>query len=376
MDNLNKKTAVILFNLGGPKNLDSVEPFLFNLFNDRAIIGLPQPLRFFLAKYISKKRVSKSQKIYAQIGGKSPLLDITTAQAYNLERELSFFGEFKVFVSMRYAEPFSDEVVKNVINYNPANAILLPLYPQFSTTTSESSLQDFSLKFVREQKNLGIKINSRLICCYPVSAHFIKSHTLLIKQTLMKLYDGNLGKFRFLFSAHGLPQKIINAGDPYVFQVEQTTKKVVENLAQILEVDKNKIDFRICYQSKVGRLQWTGPSLDFEIRKVALDKKIPVIVPISFVSEHSETLVELDIDYKKMALALGVKDYLRVPALNSDGHFINALAEICKIAHLDLISSENVDGNSQSKVCNDDKNLGRICPKKFVKCPNLKSCKA
>lgn len=376
MANLNKKTAVILFNLGGPKNLESVEPFLFNLFNDHAIIGLPQPFRFFLAKYISRKRAPKSQKIYSQIGGKSPLLEITTAQAHSLERELSFFGEFKVFVSMRYTEPFSDEVIKDVINYNPANAILLPLYPQFSTTTSESSLQDFGTKFIREQKNLGIKINSRLICCYPVSAHFIKSHTLLIKQTLMKLYDGDLGKFRFLFSAHGLPQKVINAGDPYVFQVEQTTKKVVENLAQLLEIDENKIDFSICYQSKVGRLQWTGPSLDFEIRKVALDKKIPVVIPIAFVSEHSETLVELDIDYKEMALSLGVKDYLRVPALNVDGHFINALAEICKIAHSDLTNSENGDGGSASGNCEEDKNPGRICPKKFVKCPNLKFCKS
>ena len=376
MVNSNKKTAVILFNLGGPKNLESVEPFLFNLFNDRAIISLPQPLRFFLARFISKRRAPKSQKIYAQLGGKSPLLDITLEQAHNLERELSFIGDFKVFVSMRYAEPFSDEVVAQVMQYNPTNAILLPLYPQFSTTTTESSLKDFGAKFVAAQKAANTKIESRLICCYPISADFIKSHALLIKQTLMKLYDGNLAKFRFLFSAHGLPQKVIDRGDPYVFQVEQTTQKIIENLAQLLEVETSKIDFNVCYQSKVGPLQWTGPSLDFEIRRVALDRKIPVIIPVSFVSEHSETLVELDIDYKKTAAALGIEGYLRVPALNSDGHFIKALTEICTIAYSDIVSCSNSGKTSELSSHVDQKNPGRICPKKFTKCPNQKFCTA
>ncbi|NBV06319.1 MAG: ferrochelatase [Proteobacteria bacterium] len=376
MLNLSRKTAVILFNLGGPKNLESVEPFLFNLFNDKAIIGLPQPFRFLLAKLISSRRAEKSQKIYAQINNKSPLLDITISQAHSLERELSFLGDFKVFVCMRYAEPFSDEVVDEVLKYNPTDTILLPLYPQFSTTTSASSLEDFNKKFIKAQKKNNLQINSRSICCYPVSAEFIKSHTLLIKQTLLKLYDGDLAKFRFLFSAHGLPEKVINAGDPYVFQVEQTTKKVVENLAQILEIDESKIDFRVCYQSKVGPLKWTGPSLDFEIRKIALDKKIPVIVPIAFVSDHSETLVELDIDYKNLAASLGVKDYLRVPALNTEGHFIKALTEICKIAYLDLSNerkSQN-NGHSDSQIINEKP--ARICPKKFVKCPNKNFCQS
>lgn len=380
MSNLNRKTAVILFNLGGPKNLESVQPFLFNLFNDKAIIGLPQPLRFLLAKFISKRRAPKSQKIYAKIGGKSPLLDITISQAHSLERELSFFGNFKVFVSMRYAEPFAAEVIEEVLKYNPTNAILLPLYPQFSTTTSESSLKDFSEKFIKAQKKNNLKIDSRIICCYPVSALFIKSHTLLIKQTLMKLYDGDLTKFRFLFSAHGLPQKVINAGDPYVFQVEETTKKIVENLAQILAVEENKIDFRVCYQSKVGPLEWTSPSLDFEIRRVALDKKIPVIVPVSFVSEHSETLVELDIDYKNLAATLGVKNYLRVPALNTDGHFISALTEVCKITASDFESlkksNTNISGCVEDSCKKTKEKSVRICPKKFTKCPNSNFCKA
>ncbi|MDX2082786.1 MAG: ferrochelatase [Rickettsiales bacterium] len=369
---LNRKTAVILFNLGGPKNLQAVKPFLFNLFNDRAIINLPQPLRFFLAKLISSRRAQKSQNIYAQIGGKSPLLDITISQAHSLEKELSFLGNFKVFVSMRYAQPFSSEVVEQVLKYNPTNAILLPLYPQFSTTTTASSLNDFATKFFAAQKKYNLKINTRSICCYPISANFIKAHALLIKQTLLKLYDGDLTKFRLLFSAHGLPQKIIDQGDPYVFQVEQSTKKIIENLAQFLEVAIDKIDFQICYQSKVGPLQWTSPSLDFSIRKAALDRKIPVIIPIAFVSDHSETLVELDIDYKKMAADLGIKNYLRVPSLNVDGNFIKALVEICKTAHFDFLAEENV--NSENIPQNYQFRPKRICPKKFSKCPNQNFC--
>ncbi len=365
MANLSRRTAVILFNLGGPDNLEAVQPFLFNLFNDKAIINLPQPLRFFLAKFIAKRRAEKSRKIYAALGGKSPLLDITLAQAHSLEKELSFFGDYKVFVAMRYTKPFAAEVAAEVLKYNPSDAILLPLYPQFSSATSASSLVEFAEKFVSAQKKIGAKITTKFICCYPDNTDFIKSHALLIKQTLMKLYDRNLEQFRFLFSAHGLPQKVINAGDPYVFQVEQTTKKVVENLAQLLEVDVNKIDFQICFQSKVGRLQWTGPSLDLEIRKVALDQKIPVIVPVSFVSDHSETLVELDIDYKNLAFNLGAKNYLRVPALNTDGHFIQALAEICKKAN-----------SSSASSCFSGQKSERICPTKFTKCPNFNFCES
>lgn len=358
MKNFNKKTAVVLFNLGGPDKLESVEPFLFNLFNDKAIISLPQPFRFFLAKLISKRRVKKAQNIYSKIGGKSPLLEITLSQAHALERELSFLGDFKVFVAMRYWKPLSAEVAKKVMEYDPSQIILLPLYPQFSSATSDSSLKEFTQKLDKE-------IPTKTICCYPTEPEFIKSHALLIKQTIMKSYDGNLAKFRFLFSAHGLPQKLINAGDPYVFQVNETTNKIVKNLAELLAIDEKEIDFQVCYQSKVGPLQWTSPSLDHEIRRVALDKKIPVIVPVAFVSDHSETLVELDIDYKDLAQSLGIKNYLRVPSLNIEGHFVKALVELCKNASLD----------SESQIFSGQK-TGRICPKKFILCPNKNPCQA
>lgn len=358
MKNFNQKTAVILFNLGGPDSLSSVEKFLFNLFSDKAIIDLPQPLRFLIAKLISKRRAKKVQKIYAQIGGKSPLLNTTLAQAYALEKELSFFGNFKVFVSMRYFHPFAAEVIKEVKKYEPDKVILLPLYPQFSSATSRSSLQDFIEKF-------DAKIPLKVVCCYPTQPEFIKSHAILIKQKIVQLYEQNLHKFRFLFSAHGLPQKLVNAGDPYVFQVTQTTEKIVENLAEIFSVQKNEIDFRICYQSKVGPLQWTSPSLDTALRCAILDKKISVIVPVAFVSDHLETLAELDIEYKNLALELGAKNYLRVPALNLEGHFIKALTEICKEANV----------GDESQVFSGVKNL-RICPKEFKFCQNPNPCQA
>jgi protoporphyrin/coproporphyrin ferrochelatase len=353
----NKKTAVILFNLGGPESLEGVKPFLFNLFNDKAIISLPQPLRFLLAKLISSRREKKAQKIYASIGGKSPLLDNTLNQAHNLEKELSYFGNFKVFVSMRYAAPFASDIVNQVLDYDPEEAILLPLYPQFSTTTSGSSLMDFATKITARTKNINLKF----VCCYPKDTDFIKSYALLVKQTLFKIYNDNLDNFCFLFSAHGLPKKVIDAGDPYVFQVEASTKAVVENLSQLLNVTTNEIDFKICYQSKVGPMEWTKPSLETELKKAVLNRKIPIIIPISFTSEHSETLAELDIEYKEIAKMLGAKDYLRVPALNSDGHFIHSLTEICK----------KISSNTEDK-CFSGQNVERICPKTFSKCPNFK----
>ncbi len=363
MSNLSKKTAVVLFNLGGPDKIESVQNFLFNLFNDHAIIGLPQPFRFLLAKFISSKRVKKAQGIYSKIGGKSPLLEITLQQAHELEKELSFLGNFKVFVAMRYWKPFACETILEIKNYEPDELILLPLYPQFSSATSETSIDEFVKKFALQNLKSNKKITTKVVCCYPIQPSFIKSHAVLIKQTISKFYDKDLSEFRFLFSAHGLPQKLINAGDPYVFQVEETTKKIIEALGEILKISHEeitkKIDFQICYQSKVGPLKWTSPSLDQEIRRVALDKKIPVIIPVAFVSDHSETLVELDIDYKEMAEDLGIKDYLRVPSLNFEGNFIKSLFEICK----------SVDSKEDSKIfC--AQNPERICPKNMKMCPN------
>ncbi len=336
------KTAVILFNLGGPDKLESVRPFLFNLFNDRAIIPWIQPFRFALAKLISTLREPKAQKIYKEIGGSSPLLKFTESQAYSLEHELSFFGDYKVFVSMRYWHPMADKVVKKVKEYAPNKVILLPLYPQFSTATTNSSVEDFL-------KRLPTELNTKVICCYPTDSDFISAYANLIKQ---KIGGHEFGKLRFLFSAHGLPQSLIEAGDPYASQVEKSVAAVVKNFP-------SQIDYRVCYQSKVGPKKWTSPSLEFELERVLVDDKIPVIVPISFVSDHSETLYELDIQYRDFLKERGQNQLIRIPALNSDGRFIKGLAEMVK----------NAVADSENKIfCG--KNPQRICEKKFKFCPN------
>lgn len=361
MSKFNHKTAVVLFNLGGPDKLSSVKPFLFNLFNDKAIISLPQPFRFLLAKLISSKRENKAQNIYKKIGGKSPLLDITLSQADSLERELSFKGNFKVFTIMRYWHPFAKDVVKKIHDYQPDEIILLPLYPQFSSTTSASSVNDFAENFISD------KIPIKIVCCYPTHEDFIKSHCNLIIRTLQKIDQKHHQNIRILFSAHGLPQKVIDKGDPYAFQVEQTVDKIIVNLQDLLKKNEmikiDKIDFQICYQSKVGPLKWTSPSLEQEIRRVALDKKIPVVVPVAFVSDHSETLVELDIEFKELSEQIGIEDYYRVNALNIEGNFINSLSKIVIATSL---------SQDSSIFCGELPN--RICPKNYKLCPNPNHC--
>jgi protoporphyrin/coproporphyrin ferrochelatase len=300
------KTAVILFNLGGPDRLKSVKPFLFNLFNDPAIMQVPQPFRWCLARMIAGLRARKSRGIYQQMGGKSPILDFTLAQAEALENELKRKGEYKVFVSMRYWHPMSKVVVKNVKAYQPDRIILLPLYPQYSTTTTGSSFDDWE----REAKKAGLDVPTGRMCCYPVDRTFIAAHIKTLKGTYWKAAE--LGQPRVLFSAHGLPEKIVRAGDPYQMQVEKT----VASITQILAIDD--LDYAICYQSRVGPLKWIGPSLHEEILRASQDKVPVVIVPVSFVSEHSETLVELDIEYRNLAEEHGVPAYHRVPALGTD----------------------------------------------------------
>lgn len=349
---MNNKIAIIVFNLGGPDKLSAVKPFLFNLFNDKAIINLPQPLRFLLAKLISSRREKKAIKIYEQMGGKSPILEITEAQAHCLEKELSFYGDFKVFVAMRYAKPRAAQVVGEVVEYNPKKIILLPLYPQFSTATTASSFEEFERKISYKMPKVALQ----KICCYPLEPEFILSHAKLMKQVFLKSPTQNFAEMRILFSAHGLPQKLIDQGDPYVFHVEKTANNVIESFSNLIGIDQSLIDFKICYQSKVGPLSWTGPSLEHEIRRCALDKKNPLIVPIAFVSEHSETLVELDIDYKNLAQEIGIKHYLRVPALNADGHFIKALKDMC------------LNAAKSDAACFSGCKTKRICGAEYKKC--------
>ena len=335
------KRAVILFNLGGPDKLESVEPFLFNLFNDPAIINIPSILRYPLAKFISKRRAPIAKNIYREIGNKSPILELTENQAKKLEDSLLENGNYKCFVVMRCWHPRASDVLKKVKKYNPDEIILLPLYPQFSASTSGSSINEWNN--ICEKENY--KIKTKTICCYPIENNFIESHVSIIKKVIKNLKNKN---FKLLFSAHGLPENKIKKGDPYQWQVEQSVKKIMEKL-------KNEnLDHALCYQSRVGPLKWIGPFTDEEIIKYAKEKKGIVIVPVAFVSEHSETLVELDIEYKKLAEKNGCSFYQRVPALGIEANFIKSLKE--------LVLKKETRGSFVSPL---------TCPNRYNKCPCL-----
>jgi protoporphyrin/coproporphyrin ferrochelatase len=336
---MNKTVAIVLFNLGGPDSLESVEGFLFSLFSDPNIIRLPVFLRIPIAKIISITRTKKAKNIYAKIGGKSPILDETRKQADALSRLLNeqHKEDFKVFICMRHASPRAAEVAAEINEYNPDEIILLPLYPHFSSTTTESSIKDF-------MDHYRGKTAIKTICCYPVEEQFIDAHVELIRQGMDKLKNRN--NFRILFSAHSLPEKIIKLGDPYQWQTEQSVQKIIEKL------EIKNLDYFICYQSKVGPVKWLSPSTEDEIIKAAAEKKSLIIVPISFVSEHSETLVELDIDYKNIAEGYGI-EYVRIPALGTNKLFINSLANI-----ISRSLGEEIDNKKQ-------------CPASFKFCPCL-----
>lgn len=322
---MTQKIAIILQNLGGPDSLEAVRPFLFRLFSDKAIIRLPFLFRYFLAWVIAKKRDKKAQAIYQLMGGKSPILSQTQGQAQALEKRLAQSNkdskkEYSVFIAMRYWHPFTSQTVQEVRAYNPDEILLLPLYPQYSTTTTRSSYDIWQKEWKKQAHPAVIKA----VCCYHLHPLFIQAHVALITQTLERFQPTDLSTMRLLFSAHGLPQRVIDAGDPYQMQIEQTCAAIVASL------EIKKLDYVICYQSKVGRLAWIGPTTDQEIIKAAKEDKSILIVPVAFVSEHSETLVELDIEYAHLAAEYGAKIYHRVPALGSSPLFIDALKQICE----------------------------------------------
>jgi ferrochelatase len=317
------KTAVVLFNLGGPDSLAAVKPFLFNLFNDPAIIGAPKPIRYLLAKLISSRREKKAQAIYAQMGGRSPILPQTQAQADALQRLLNQGGdgEWRCFIGMRYWNPRVAVALQEVIQWSPDRVVLMPLYPQFSTTTTGSSLREWLE--LAEQANFTPKTTS--VCCYHSTPGWIAA---LAAPTRVAI--GQAGDYPLvLFSAHGLPQKVIDAGDPYQWQVEQTVTMLRQALVPL------RFESMVCYQSRVGPLQWIGPSTDDCIKQAAQAGRNIVVVPVAFVSEHSETLVELDIEYRHLAEGNGAKSYTRVAAVQVQTQFIAQLAQLARRARED-----------------------------------------
>ncbi len=340
------RLAVVLFNLGGPDSPDAVRPFLFNLFRDPAIIDLPDPLRWLVARLISGRRAPVARKIYANIGGKSPLLELTRQQAAALQRALrdDCGNAVEVFVAMRYWHPLATETARAVKRFAPDRVVLVPLYPQYSTTTTGSSIDDWH----RAAAEVGLTAPTSAVCCYPTEVGFIAAHARLVGQAWREATAGG-ARARILFSAHGLPRRVVARGDPYQWQIEQCAAAVVEVLAPV------EVDWVVCYQSRVGPLEWIGPSTEAEIARAGVDGVATVVVPIAFVSEHSETLVELDIEYRRLAAENGVPAYHRVGALGTDDGFIAALAGLARQA-------TEWDGTGAHVG-------GRICPATCRQCP-------
>jgi ferrochelatase len=310
------RTAVVLFNLGGPDSPEAVRPFLVNLFSDAAILRMPNPFRWMLARLIAGRRAKFAAAVYARIGGRSPILPETEAQAAALKAALG--PDHEVFIAMRYWHPMTAETARRVRDWKPDRVVLLPLYPQYSTSTTESSLKAW--------KAAGVNVPTRQIESYPTEPGFVAA---LAKRTRAALAEAAQAKGDpcVLFSAHGLPQKFVDRGDPYARQVEETVAAVVQELAM------PELYHVVCYQSRIGPLEWLKPYTMDAIAAAARARRPIVVVPVAFVSEHSETLVELDMDYREIAEREGAPAYVRAPTVGTDPDFIAGLARLVRDAN-------------------------------------------
>ncbi len=351
------RIAVVLFNLGGPDSPAAVKPFLRNLFSDPAIIAAPGPVRWLLARLISSRRAPVARDIYAKIGGRSPILELTREQAGALAAALHRMApehDWHVAVAMRYWHPFAAEAAREVAAFASERVVLLPLYPQYSTTTTGSSVTDW----MGVTAAAGITAPTATVCCYPDAPGFVDAMARLTAAGIANARTQAPGKrLRVLFSAHGLPRRVIASGDPYQWQVERSVTAIVEALRGSGTLGDD-VETVICYQSRVGPLEWIGPATDAEIARAGGDGRAVVVVPVAFVSEHSETLVELDIEYRHLAEKTGVPAYVRVPAVAADTAFIDGLARLA------VVGAGRDDILCGAKNCN----TSRVCPQSTGRC--------
>lgn len=324
-----RRVAVVLFNLGGPDSPHAIKPFLKNFFMDPLILRVPLPARFILSRLIAHRRTRREAgDSYAALGGASPLLENSRAQAAALEKLLNGTGNatttYRSFVCMRYWHPLSPAVVRAVAAWDPTHIVLLPLYPQYSTTTTESSFRAWD----KACAQAGLKKPTARICCYPTDNGFIAQSAQNVRavwdRAVAHAAAHNLRAPRLLFSAHGLPEKIIAAGDPYQWQCERGAAAIV-NAAGLGDAD-----WTLCYQSRVGPLAWIGPSTDAEIKRAGADRAPVVIYPHAFVSEHVETLVEIEQEYRHLAAVHGVPYFARVETTGTGAAFIGGLAGLVR----------------------------------------------
>jgi len=316
------RTGVVLFNLGGPETLDDVRPFLFNLFSDPEIIrtGIPF-LQKPLAWMIATSRARKSSGYYRLIGGGSPLRRITDAQAAALQTELKTRGvTVSVYVAMRYWHPLTDETIDRVVKEGISDVVFLPLYPQFSVSTTGSSVKEVVRLLGAADKDRTIR--RRYISRWHSEPGYIQAVARQIREEIAQFPEPDPARVHLIFSAHSVPQSYIERGDPYLEQTQETVRLVCAALG-------NKSPHMLSFQSKVGPVKWLTPSTDSALRTLRVDGVEQVLaIPISFVSDHIETLYELDILYRDLAANLGFRAYRRVPALNCDPAFIRVLADL------------------------------------------------
>ncbi len=309
------KSAIVLFNLGGPDSLEAVQPFLENLFNDPDIFKLP--FQKTLARYVSKKRAPKIQEEYKLIGGNSPLGMWTEKQRKLLQNKLLLRGyKADVFVAMRYWKPLTEETVHQIEKNDYEKIILLPLYPHYSISTTGSSFNEWK-RFYKGDPLKLIYIENYFD--HPI---YIKALNERIDQALRKFPENKGKEVQLVFSAHGTPVSYLKKGDPYSGQIKNTMEAV-------MELRNNDHEYHLCFQSKVGPAKWLEPATDKMIEELASKgKKYLLIIPISFVSDHIETLFELDIEYRHTAEKAGIENYIVMEGLNDSQLFVDALYEL------------------------------------------------
>lgn len=312
-------TAVVVMNLGGPDSLDAVQPFLHNLFSDPDLIQLP--LGFLwqdrFAKWVAARRAPESRANYAKIGGRSPILDRTREQAAALEGALG--PGFSVHVAMRYWPPFAAQAVEEALAAGARRIVALPLYPHRSRTTSVSSVKALRRAVARRAPWMPV----HEVCSFPEAEGFVRAWVDAIRSTLETLPDERRERAHVLFSAHGLPQSLVDRGDPYLVHVQATVRAVMERLGPN--------PHGLAFQSRATRVKWLEPATEHALQALGrAGTEDVVVVPIAFVTEHVETLFELDMLLRDAALAAGVRNYHRVPVPYLHPAFVDALAELVR----------------------------------------------
>lgn len=311
---MSDKTAVLLLQMGGPDSLDAVEPFLFNLFSDRDIIRLgPAFLQSFLARRISRKRAPMVELQYEKIGGKSPIREMTAAQAKALEEKLG--NGYRCFPAMRYWRPSTLEALAAVKREGIDRIVAISLYPQYSRATTGSSINELN----RVLREAGVTFQVSCIDRFYDHPQYVRAVAERMEEGLASFNDRH--EVKVVFSAHSLPQSFIEAGDPYLSHIRETVRLVMELFGGM--------EHRLAFQSRAGPVRWLEPETEVVIREIAAKGcRDLLIVPLSFVSDHLETLYEIDIIYRELAHSVGIENFHRAPALNCSPLFIECLADL------------------------------------------------